>query len=61
MDNCRQNQDQSFVENYRRNRQRLAEANGFDIAEEHDACGVGFIAAIDGERAAAWSRRGSRR
>jgi hypothetical protein len=49
MENCRQNQDQSFVENYRRNRQRLAEANGFDIAEEHDACGVGFIAAIDGE------------
>jgi glutamate synthase (NADPH/NADH) large chain len=49
MEHCWQNQDRSFVENYRRNRRRLAEANGFDIAEEHDACGVGFIAAIDGE------------
>ncbi|MBV8651846.1 MAG: glutamate synthase large subunit, partial [Alphaproteobacteria bacterium] len=39
----------SFTEQYRANAAHLA-ANGlYDPAEEHDACGVGFVAAIDGK------------
>src|SRR5690349_15619526 len=38
----------SFADEHRRNAAHLA-ANGlYDPAEEHDACGVGFVAAIDG-------------
>src|ERR1700739_1698953 len=39
----------SFTDEYRANAAHLA-ANGlYDPAEEHDACGVGFVAAIDGK------------
>ncbi|MBV9521540.1 MAG: glutamate synthase large subunit, partial [Alphaproteobacteria bacterium] len=38
-----------FVDEFRANAAHLA-ANGlYDPAEEHDACGVGFVAAIDGK------------
>src|SRR5215467_16172808 len=38
-----------FTEDFRANAAHL-EANGlYDPAEEHDACGVGFVAAIDGK------------
>jgi glutamate synthase (NADPH/NADH) large chain len=37
-----------FVETYERNRRRLIAAHAYDPAHEHDACGVGFVAAIDG-------------
>ncbi len=39
----------SFADEFRANAAHLA-ANGlYDPAEEHDACGVGFVAAIDGK------------
>jgi glutamate synthase (NADPH/NADH) large chain len=39
----------SFAEEFRNNAAHLA-ANGlYDPAEEHDACGVGFVAALDGK------------
>ncbi|QQP93169.1 glutamate synthase large subunit (plasmid) [Skermanella sp. TT6] len=47
-EDCR-DQAEAFIEIYPQSRYRLAEAYGFDAAKEHDACGVGFIAAIDGE------------
>ncbi|MGZ8408160.1 MAG: glutamate synthase central domain-containing protein, partial [Caulobacteraceae bacterium] len=35
---------------YERDRQRLLDANGgYDITEQHDACGVGLVCAIDGK------------
>ncbi len=39
----------SFVVDFRRNAAHLAAAGLYDPAEEHDACGVGFVAALDGE------------
>src|SRR5713226_8551508 len=39
----------SFVEEYRANAAHLAAEGLYDPAEEHDACGVGFVAAIDGK------------
>jgi glutamate synthase (NADPH) large chain len=36
-------------EQYDANRQRLIEAGAYDPASERDACGVGLIAAIDGQ------------
>ena len=40
---------ENFAEAYRRNASHL-EANGlYDPREEHDACGVGVIAALDGK------------
>ncbi len=40
----------AFVESYTEGRARLLEANhGYDVAAEHDACGVGLVAAIDGK------------
>jgi glutamate synthase (NADPH/NADH) large chain len=36
------------IARYRDNAARLAAAGLYDPAEEHDACGVGFVAAIDG-------------
>src|SRR4051794_7206298 len=39
----------TFIDEFRANAAHLA-ANGlYDPAEEHDSCGVGFIAAIDGK------------
>src|ERR1700676_2480612 len=39
----------TFVRDYLTNRQTLIENGLYDPAEEHDACGVGFVAAIDGK------------
>src|SRR6266568_1798537 len=38
-----------FIDDYRANAAHLAAAGLYDPAEEHDACGVGFVAAIDGK------------
>src|SRR5579883_2060533 len=39
----------SFVEDFRKNAAKLQAAGLYDPAEEHDACGVGFVAALDGK------------
>ncbi|NBC32424.1 MAG: glutamate synthase large subunit, partial [Alphaproteobacteria bacterium] len=39
---------EQFVAEYEANRARLADAHAYDPADEHDACGVGFIASLDG-------------
>ena len=38
-----------FVEIWRRNSERLARDGLYDPAEEHDGCGVGLVAAVDGK------------
>ena len=38
-----------YVADYRRNAAHLAATGLYDPADEHDACGVGLIAALDGE------------
>lgn len=38
-----------FATEYRRNAAHLAEHGMYDPAEEHDACGVGLVASIDGK------------
>src|SRR5215813_2671623 len=38
-----------FVSSWQRNAAHLSEHGLYDAAEEHDACGVGLIAAIDGK------------
>src|SRR6185437_4527562 len=38
-----------FLAEYRANAARLAAAGLYDPGEEHDACGVGFVAALDGK------------
>src|SRR3546814_16302292 len=38
-----------FVEDWTANARALAEAHAYDPAEEHDACGVGFVASLDGK------------
>jgi len=38
-----------FVAEYEANRAALTAAGAYDPADEHDACGVGFIAALDGQ------------
>ncbi len=43
------NQGQRFVDEWRANAERLEQAGAYDPADEHDACGVGFVAAIDGQ------------
>jgi glutamate synthase (NADPH/NADH) large chain len=40
---------EGFVQAWRAGAERLAAAHAYDPADEHDACGVGFIAAIDGQ------------
>jgi glutamate synthase (NADPH/NADH) large chain len=40
---------ESFVSDYRRNAERLSAAGVWSEADEHDACGVGLIAALDGK------------
>ncbi|HUC67112.1 MAG TPA: glutamate synthase large subunit [Stellaceae bacterium] len=37
-----------FTDEFRRNAAQLQAAGLYDPAEEHDACGVGFVAALDG-------------
>ncbi len=37
------------TDRYLANRQRLIEAHAYDPADEHDACGVGLVAALDGQ------------
>ena len=39
---------QRFVDEYRANAAHLSRHGLYDPAQEHDACGVGFVAAIDG-------------
>ncbi|MCH8835481.1 MAG: hypothetical protein IH925_06000, partial [Proteobacteria bacterium] len=38
-----------FIREWRANARHLAETGLYDPADEHDACGVGFVAAIDGK------------
>jgi glutamate synthase (NADPH) large chain len=38
-----------FTDDFRRNAAHLAAAGLYDPAEEHDACGVGFVATLDGK------------
>jgi glutamate synthase (NADPH/NADH) large chain len=38
-----------FVEAYRRNAEKLAKEGLYDPRDEHDSCGVGLVAAIDGK------------
>ncbi|MBI1207902.1 MAG: glutamate synthase large subunit [Azospirillum sp.] len=42
-------QGERFVAEYRANAEQLTAAHAYDPAEEHDACGVGLIVAIDGK------------
>ncbi|WP_207479941.1 glutamate synthase large subunit [Arenibaculum pallidiluteum] len=44
-----ENQGERFAREFVEGRAQLEAANGYDLAEEHDACGVGFIAALDGQ------------
>jgi len=37
------------VARFEKDRDRLIEANGYDITAQHDACGVGLVCAIDGQ------------
>jgi glutamate synthase (NADPH/NADH) large chain len=48
-DTTRPTAGETFVREYLANRDRLIAANAYDPADEHDACGVGFTAAIDGK------------
>ena len=38
-----------FTQTYTANRQRLIEAHAYNPADEHSACGVGLVAALDGK------------
>lgn len=40
---------EQFIRDFKRNAAHLAAEGMYDPAEEHDACGVGFVAAIDGK------------
>ena len=40
---------EDFAQAYRANAAKLTAAGLYDPAEEHDACGVGFVAALDGK------------
>ncbi|MEM8914953.1 MAG: glutamate synthase large subunit, partial [Pseudomonadota bacterium] len=41
--------DRTFADRYVTARQKLIDAHAYDPADEHDACGVGFVASLDGE------------
>jgi glutamate synthase (NADPH/NADH) large chain len=43
------NDARDFVERYRRNAAMLEAAHAYSPSDEHDACGVGLVAAIDGK------------
>ena len=58
MSSQERNTGERFVEAFRRNAEHLQASHLYDPSEEHDACGVGFVAAIDGcEDSAAASMR----
>ena len=38
----------NWLERYYKNKEKLIDANLYNPSQEHDACGVGFIASIDG-------------
>ncbi len=38
-----------YVKQYEANRQKLIEGHAYDPADEHDACGVGLVVALDGQ------------
>jgi glutamate synthase (NADPH) large chain len=38
-----------YVKQYEANRQKLIDGHAYDPADEHDACGVGLVAALDGK------------
>jgi len=38
-----------YIKTYEANRQKLIDANAYDPAHEHHACGVGLVAALDGK------------
>jgi len=40
---------QRFIADWRSNARALADGGLYDPAQEHDACGVGFVAAVDGQ------------
>jgi len=37
-----------WLDDYTQKRDALIEAGAYDPAHEHDACGVGFVASLDG-------------
>ena len=39
----------SEIERYLANRDMLIEANAYNPLDEHDACGVGLVASLDGK------------
>jgi len=39
----------TWLEDYTQKRDHLIEAGAYDPAHEHDACGVGFVASLDGK------------
>ncbi|MCH2393974.1 glutamate synthase large subunit [Oceanibaculum sp.] len=47
IEKIKQDSGQQFVSEYRRNAEILAETGLYDPADEHDACGVGFVASLD--------------
>jgi glutamate synthase (NADPH/NADH) large chain len=49
MAHSRTSAGQRFVEEYRANAAYLSRHGLYDPSQEHDACGVGFVAAIDGQ------------
>ena len=40
----------SDLNRYRKNKQVLEEGHLYSPKQEHDACGVGFVASVDGEQ-----------
>ena len=38
----------SWLKRYNKNKKKLIDGNLYDPSQEHDACGVGFVASIDG-------------
>ena len=46
---CRGESGTAFVENWRKRAVQLARSGLYDPAHEHEACGIGLIAAIDGK------------
>ena len=40
---------EDFVKTFRANAAKLEAAGLYDPAEEHDSCGVGFVASLDGK------------
>jgi glutamate synthase (NADPH/NADH) large chain len=47
--NISKNSGEKFVADWRANAEKLTAAHAYNPADEHDSCGVGLIAAIDGK------------